>query len=265
VNQRVRTDVLAAFRGAGDIVDEPELDEVAALREAVLSAWDGPLDRPPGWVDQQVEPHRVDSGDRHRRIGWREDGRLTGYLRYESTHGDAAHWVVVRVHEFVAGTVDSLRGLLGFLGGFEAQASEITFAHTVMRLDAPLLQMIPDADKRIGIDGRICWMQRIVDLPRAMESRGWRGADCSVALEISDPARGEPIRGVLEVRNGAASFSPGGDGAVRLGIGVLSAWYAGTLRASDAALYGLMEGRAGDLASMDAAIGESRPWMPDFF
>jgi hypothetical protein len=52
---------------------------------------------------------------------------------------------------------------------------------------------------------------------------------------------------------------------VRIGVGALSAWYSGHLRASDAARLGLATGPDRDLAALDRLTGDRPVWLPDHF
>lgn len=114
------------------------------------------------------------------------------------------------------------------------------------------------------------WMLRLVDLPGAMAARGWPyGAGLEVHLDVAGPAVEDPAgasgRWVLEVSDGHASCSPGGDGTVRLSIGTLAALYAGGI-APDALVYD------GTLGGVDRVILDylqtafaGNPSLPTFF
>jgi predicted acetyltransferase len=264
----VRTSALSAFRGDGEVVTQPEHVAIEALRHAYLTRWDGPLDRPDWWLSVEWDP----GADAHQRkiYGWREAGELTGFVRYSQSQQQ--RWLRVGVEEFIASTPGALRGLLGFLGSMEAQAPELVFYHSALPPRPEVLYLVPDADKVTEVSGRICWMQRIVDLPAAVAQRGWAaGVSGRVELEVSDPARSdgvtaEPARVVLEFADGgAAQLSPGGAGAVPCEIGFLAGWYANTLRTADAVRMGLLSGPADQLALLDAAVAGRDAWMPDYF
>jgi hypothetical protein len=82
---------------------------------------------------------------------------------------------------------------------------------------------------------------------------------------VVDPWAAGPASLVLEVEAGAARVSPGGGGRVRIGVGALSAWYAGALRTTRAARVGLAEGPTEDLEAMDPLTGDRPVWLPDAF
>jgi predicted acetyltransferase len=261
-HQSVRTRALSALTGAGMVRADPDRTAIEAMRRSYLGRWDGPLDRPDWWL--QVEWDPVDPAILRSEYGWYEDDVLTGYLRFEAER-QRGSGTLLRVHEFIASTADSLRGLLGFLGGHESQSSEVVFIHSTMPDISPLLFLLSEPQMDVEVRAYIPWMQRIVDLSTAMSSRGWTaGATGRVELEVTDPVLGVE-RVVLEVEGGAGRVTQGGSGAVRCGIGALSAWYSGTLRAQYAVVLGLIEGDAASLTVMDSLVAGGLPYMPDYF
>jgi predicted acetyltransferase len=171
----------------------------------------------------------------------------------------------VRVQELIYTTAEALRGLLGFLGGQESQSGDVVFVHSALPELSPLHLLLAEPHREIEVSAFIPWMQRIVHLELAMSARGWPAhAAGKVELEVADPVLGSD-RLILEVEGGEGRVTKGGSGAVRCGIGALSAWYSSALRAQDAALLGLMEGDAGALIAMDRLIAGGVPWIPDFF
>lgn len=258
----VRTRALSDLKGAGVARADPDRAAIEALRRSHLRRWDGPLDRPDWWLE--VEWNTVDPAVLRSEYGWYEDDVLTGYVRYEAERHRGSG-VLLRVHEFVASSANSLQGLLGFLGGHESQSSEVVFVHSTMPEISPLLFLLAEPQRDVAVSAFIPWMQRIVDISTAMSSRGWpSGAAGRVELEVTDPVLGVQ-RVVLQVEGGAGRVSQGGSGAVRCGIGALSAWYSSALRAQDARMLGLVEGDPASLAAMDDLVVGGLPWMPDYF
>jgi predicted acetyltransferase len=262
LRQIVRTVALAGFTGSGRVRTRPDRGAIEALRRTYLVHWDGPLDRPDWFLSVEW-----DAGDPEMprfEYGWYEGDRLTGYVRYMSER-QAGGWIRLQVQEFIATTQDALRGLLGFLGGQESQSSDVVFVHSALVDASPLHWLLPEPHRAIAMEGFLCWMQRIVDIDTAMTARGWpERAAGRVELEVTDPITGVD-RVVLEVEGGSARVTPGGGGAIRCGIGALSAWYSSALRAQDAVRLGLLEGDADAVTAMDGLIAGGLPWLPDFF
>ena len=262
LRQIVRTQALMGFSGAGRVRVNPGHTSVEALRRTHLARWDGPLDRPDWFLAVEWNPGDADAS--HYEYGWYEDEVLTGYVRYESERQPAG-WIRLRVQEFITTTGEALRGLLSFLGGQESQSRDVTFVHSALVDASPLLWLLPEPHRDLEIEGFLCWMQRIVTIETAMTARGWpERASGRVELEVTDPVTGVE-RVVLEVEAGSARVTQGGNGAIRCGIGALSAWYSSALRAQDAVGLGLLEGDASAVAEMDGLIAGGLPWMPDFF
>ena len=139
------------------------------------------------------------------------------------------------------------------------------FGHSALPDASPLLWLLPEPHRPLEMQGFLCWMQRIVDVDAAMRARGWPARAAGRAeLEVTDPVTGVE-RFVLEVEGGAGRLTPGGSGAIRCGIGTLSAWYSSALRAQDAVRLGLLEGEPSAIRAMDGLIAGGVPWMPDFF
>jgi predicted acetyltransferase len=262
LRQIVQTVALTGFSGAGTVRSRPDRAAVEAMRRDHLAQWDGPLDRADWFLSVEWDPG--DPATPRYEYGWYEGDRLTGYVRYNSTR-EAGGWIRIRVQEFIFTTGDALRGLLGFLGGQESQSSDVFFGHSALVDVSPLLWLLPEPHRALEVQGNICWMQRIVDVDAAVRARGWPArAAGRVELEVTDPVTGVE-RFVLEVEGGAGRVTPGGSGAVRCGIGALSAWYSSALRAQDAVRLGLLEGDQSALSAMDGLVAGGLPWMPDFF
>jgi predicted acetyltransferase len=262
LRQVVRTPALSAFTGTGTVRAKPDRHALEAMRRAHLAQWDGPLDRADWFLSVEWDPG--DSGTPRFEYGWYEGDRLTGYVRYESERQQGS-WIRLRVQEFIFTTLDALHGLLGFLGGQDSQSSDVMFVHSAVVDASPLLWLLPEPHRNIEVQGFLCWMQRIVDIHAAMSARGWPArAAGRVDLEVTDPVTGVE-RVVLEVESGAGRVTPGGSGAIKCGIGALSAWYSSALRAQDGARLGLLEGDAAAISAMDGLIAGGLPWMPDFF
>jgi predicted acetyltransferase len=262
LRQIVRTPALTGLSGSGRIRAHPDRTAVESMRRAHLARWDGPLDRPDWFLSVEWDPG--DPEPQRSEYGWYEGNELTGYVRYESERQPGS-WIRLRVQELIFTTHDALRGLLGFLGGQDSMSSEVVFVHSAVTDASPLLWILPEPHRNTEIQGFICWLQRIVNIDTAMSARGWPArAAGRVDLEITDPVTGVE-RVVLEVESGGGRVTPGGTGAIRCGIGVLSAWYSSALRAQDAVRLGLLEGDPSLVTAMDGLIAGGLPWMPDFF
>lgn len=258
---RVPAHQLTSLRGRGEAVAEPGL-AVRAVQRNLAAASDGPVVRP-NWWWRWRDP--FPAPEQTFRYGWVENGATTGFLSFQQAQNpDGPPFVEVDVKEFWAATPDATRGLLGLLGSHGSLASDIRFHHAALP-GSPGIDHVGDLDGLQG-DQYGPWMLRLVDVAAALEARGWPDhVSGRVALEVDDPFLDAPQRLVLEVEGGIAHVTPGGDGAVSAGVGALSAWYSGYLRAREAARLGLVSGGTQDLAVLDRLTGNRPVWLPDHF
>ena len=255
---------LSALAGVGrDARGEPVLEpgpDAWTLQQDLARRWNGPLERPEWWWRWRYGSDRPHPRER---VGWVEDGRLTGLLSFERAGSGPEHFRVV-VRELWTATPDALGGLGAVLGS-HATVAEDAVLHAAAAPQTPDLAWLLTPGAVVS-EAKDPWMIRLLDPAAALLARGWPAAPAArVEVEVDDPWTGGPERMVLEVEGGAARVTPGGGGHVRLGVGALAAWYAGGLDATRAAGLGLAAGPPEDLAALDR-LGRDRPaWLPDRF
>jgi predicted acetyltransferase len=112
------------------------------------------------------------------------------------------------------------------------------------------------------------WMLRLVDAPAAVAARGFADAlQAQVPLEIADDVcPSNAGRWMLVVEGGRGRLERGGSGAVRLGVGALSALYSGWATTALLARTGRLDGGSeADRAAVDRVFAGPLPWMMDEF
>ena len=244
---------------AGFTVVRPDPEERAALRRRLAPAWNGPLDRPGWWQDWR---DRV--LDEPLTLGVARGGRLAGYAT--STLVPYEPWgVAAVVHDFWHDGLDAVPALLDAVTARSPQVREIRLRRSVLPSPGPLARALRQYTVRE--EGWYPWMLTLLDVPRALEARGWspvpRGA---VGLDV---VRGEGDRVstpyTLTFEDGHTRVTRGGDGAVRVTPQALAAWYGGAVGVRQAYAYGTAAGdpRAADL--LDALVTGPGPWLPESF
>ena len=259
-NLTVAPRVLAALSGSGQSVIDPDLERVNKLRRSIAPTYDGFFDVPPWWNDVPEFPPNLPE---HRfSVGWEENGVLTGFTRFAVGAGGPT----VAVYHLFAATPDALRGLLSVVGSAESMAETVEFQRITLPPTNPLGFLLPEPAASIGIHARSYWMQRIVDVPLAVSSRGWRtDVTAHAEIEVIDPVDAQPTRWTIDLDNGAGQAKAGGNGTVQIGIGALSNWYCGATSMSQLRALGLVSGPDQEIQALDSMI-EPRPlWMADFF
>lgn len=252
---------LGGRRVSGRAVPDPDLSEVYAVRGGEAARWCGPIDRPAWWWAWRLPQH---PGELSYTYGWRERGRLTGFVAFRQERPADRRWGFdVWVSDFWAATADALDGLVGLLASDGALSPKVRFDYGVLPATADLVWRVDELE--VEVSGTNAWMLRVVDPRRAIEASGWPAwVDHRLELSIAEPD-GPPQPIVVEFSGGSARVEAGGSGRVRLGVGPFSAWFAGGMRAETAARLGLAEGPADDLAIMDHLVADRRPWLPDMF
>jgi predicted acetyltransferase len=252
---RVRLDALGG-PARGEPVGEPG-PEAREVQRRVAPRWNGPLARPGWWWEWREHPV---PGQVVERVGWREEGRLTGTADLEVDHRRKR--LVVR--QLWTSTSDALDGLAAHLAAHRAQLDEALFTPACLPGEPDLLWRLAPGELATRASGP--WLVRLLDVPGALVARGWPEAPpARLELEVADPWEPGPRRLVLEVADGAAGVEAGGRGRVRIEVGALAAWYSGGLAATRAAMLGLAEGPEADLAAMDRLTADLPVWLPDRF
>ncbi len=250
----------AALRGeaaAGGAVRDPDVAEVAALRLSLSAEWTGPIVRPEWWWAWRLPRP---APDLHYRYGWREDGRLTGFVAYRHLPPAGRRWgFETWVSDFWAATASALTGLLDLLAADAPLSPTIHFDHCALPDMPALAWRLPGLDLSTAETNG--WMLRVLDPVAAITGSGWPDAAAGrVGLRIG---HADPF--TVEVAGGAAAVTPGAHDPVALGAGTFAAWLTGALRARDARLAGLVDGTDDAVAAMDALAAGRRPWLPDMF
>ena len=127
------------------------------------------------------------------------------------------------------------------------------------------LILFPEQEYRIHDFER--WMLRITDVPAALTARGWPShADAELHLQVTDDVVPENDgRWLLRVSGGEASVETGGEGSLKLSVGMLAPLYTGLHSASTLAELGRLEGSAAAIATADEAFAGPEPVMTERF
>ncbi len=244
----------AAFLAAPSTADRMWLvdaDEAGKLlpgiHDQARRAQPGELARSPQWWDhhlKDLEKNR-DGGDRR------------FYAVHESAAGDADGWVSYRYHRDhdrveVRDVVAAAPGVAAALWRFVLNLDLVEEVRAGIRpVDEPLRWLLADGRQmRTTQVVDHVWV-RIVDVPAALEARGYR-VESRLALQIGDD------RFVLETGPGAGSCRKAKNGEqadLVLGLAELGAVYLGGVRPTELAAAGrVSEVRPGALARADQAF-----------
>jgi predicted acetyltransferase len=169
-----------------------------------------------------------------------EGSEITGYcfLLQEPAHGFRYD---LRASDLLASTANAARRLLSFFADHRSMGHELIWNGGPTD---PLLLHVPEDRYQTRLKHFV--MIRIVDVKRALESRGYpRLLRTKLELEISDPILpANQGRFVLDVADGQAEVVRGGSGALRMDANGLAALFGQMHPASRLAAMGWIEGDA---------------------
>ena len=206
---------------------------------------------PPAWA-KPVEVYLVE-----------RDGTAEGYTVVAQKEGTAlSHLNHLELSDVVALTQEAGRRLLTFFADHRSMAEDITWSGPPVD---PWL--FPLAEQTAKIVRRLDWMLRIVNVPAALEARGYApDLNTELHLEVSDNVLPENHgRWVLAVADGRGKVTKGGHGSVRIDVRGLATLYTGHLSPQALKSTGYVEGTDQALNTASLIFAGPAPWMPDIF
>lgn len=239
-----------------------DLPAVRRCHERSGPGRDGTIRRPQHWWDQRLPPdlagvalYVIDEPD--------APGEVRGYAATRQGPGRRPYDYSVTAIEVLADDPDDVRALWRLVASAYAQAPDL---HVIGPAEDDLFLLADHTDPEV-VRNEIRWMLRLVDLPAAVAARGWpAGVAGTVHLQVRDEhAPWNDGRWVLEVADGAACATPGGDGAVEASIGGLSCWWSGYAAASRLVRTGHLRGPVAEVATLDRLLPAAPPVLVDFY
>jgi predicted acetyltransferase len=276
------------YRACGYELAGARYDVTLRLRELAL---DGDVDLAGVWMRPMTAEDvpairrvyaaraRLESGwlDRHRYI-WARVQNWLGEERqgYVIGHADEIEGYVFAVQRRTPGVGEQELGIGDVITlTRRAAARVVTFCRGYSTLcPRARLNLAPDdllfavlAENSYEARLQMPWMLRIVDVERALASRGYAAAlRGALELELADDLlaanRG---RWTLTVEGGSGTVTSGGRAALQLDVRALASLYSGWRSASSLARLGMCRGDDATLALADALFAGPAPSMPDMF
>ena len=159
-------------------------------------------------------------------------------------------------------TPRAARRLLSFLGDHRSLAREVCWSGSP---SDPLLLLFEE--QSYGVKLLFHWMLRVLDVPVALESRGYpAGVRGALHLEIEDPLfPSNSGRFLLEVEDGQGRVRAGGEGKLRLDVRALAPLYTGLLSPAALQAVGKLDADEGSLGLASALFAGPAPTMTDMF
>ena len=257
---------LPGYRGPADGAREmrdSEMPEVMACFSTFASRHNGPVESTDRerWREH-ILAHK-DEGTHQRTMVVPGDAGVEGYASYFLGNWETGGYPLFCKH-LVAVTPRAFAVLLGHFRRFENSAASLTWRGSPSTTPVGLaagatgFSIVPKLRR---------WMLRVVDVRRALESRGYGDQSGEVVLEIDDPLFAENSGTWLlrvELGRGKAEKLDRRPGRP-LSIGIFSALYAGLATPWDLVLLGAMPAEGPQAGAMSKLFAGPVAWMPDFF
>lgn len=261
---RQRVTTTAIRERAGDLharrVEPRDHESIRALYTARACRSNGMLDRSPWNWTRIFEPTR--GGPAYAYVVESEGG-IEGYLVFVQKPADGTLGYTLSVLDLQASTERGHRAVLALLGGHRSLSPHVVFQCAPTD---PFLSLLDEQETR-GLEWRIDWVLRVIDVPRAMTARGWpRGANVELHLDVTDPTIAENAgRWLIEISGGEARAKRGGEGTLRLDVRALASLYTGYLSPFDLQRTGKLGFTGASLEAVAEAFSGSAPWMNEMF
>ncbi|MGA9525281.1 MAG: GNAT family N-acetyltransferase [Myxococcaceae bacterium] len=234
-------------------------DAVEALYAQVARTRNGWLDRGPYVWNRVANPR----GTTTHAYLFGHGAKLEGYLFLGKTRPASGGVLYeLKISDLQFRTERAARRILTFLADDASMASELSWFTAP---DHPLQLLLPEQSIRVRVAD--VWMLRILDVPGALQARGWpQGVRGELHLELEDELLPDNAgRWVLDVSGGEAHVRRGGEGHLRCNIRALASLYSGGRSASELASLGLVSETASAIEVADALFAARAPSMPDSF
>ncbi len=190
------------------------------------------------------------------------DDGLEGYACYQ--RGDRPGFGIdPSCTHFVARTRRAAAALFGYFGGYHSVGDKMTWHGPP---NEPLALLVAES-RSVERTFEFPWMTRLLDVPGALEARGYPDVDGECVIAVDDPLLPEnagPFR--IEANAGKVAVSRADGPAGRpISIGLLSAMFTGHLSPADLVRLGAAVPDDPALPVLGRLFAGSPPWSPDFF
>jgi predicted acetyltransferase len=196
----------------------------------------------------------------------REEDDITGFAAFSRSPDATGHLgeggFGLKCSLFFATSERALRALLSYMRGHRGIGRWLQWGGAP---NDPITLLV--GVQAVTSVRRYRWMLRILDVPAAIEGRGYPSTDAEATFALDDPRYPEnagPWR--VAVSDGGAKIGPAERHDRRpIPIGVLSSLYTGYLRPFDAVGLGLLDADDPAVDAFSAMFDRPDPWTPFFF
>jgi predicted acetyltransferase len=265
---RLPIDAIPADVGDASLVREyrahEDLDAVRACYREVVRFDNGPLELDERWwTDRLLNTERWPTL-RMVVVPGADGIEAFAAISRQATTGPLDVAFGLACEPLVATTERGLRAVLAYARGYRGVGQWLQW---VGPPHDPVSLVIPE--QHVATNWRYGWMLRLLDVPRALERRGWpHGLEVSATFAVDDPlfpSNAGPWR--LDVRGGAATVVPVEDAPSSrpLSIPALSSLFSGYTRAHEAVRLGWLTPGDPLVDAFTSLFAGPDPWTGFFF
>lgn len=241
-------------------ITDADQQQVVACYQKFAGAFNGPLDRG-AYIWGRVRKGRGGDFTGFAAIG--DGGMIEGYVFLNSVRKADRGRHEVNLSDLAFSTAKAGRRVLSLVSEYASMADDVVLFGGPMH---PALFLL--GEQRYRFDLRDHWMLRVVNVPRALEARGYHpGLSCSAVLEVRDSVIPENEgRWTVSIEGGIASVKRGSEGpALTVDACGLAALYSGFLSATQLRLLGRAEGNDDAARVWDGVFAGTAASMSDMF
>ncbi|HEX9774409.1 MAG TPA: GNAT family N-acetyltransferase [Actinomycetota bacterium] len=256
------TTSLGHLPSARDVDVEP-FDSAAVVSRAYerfAAANNGLLARDEQWWAERVLQTWDDSPNYRYLV--REAGEVTGYIVYSLVRQTDDWRSLISARDFVWLTPGAGRALLSLGSLHRSTASRMNWIGGATEPLANLLR-----EDRIEDKGAFRWMLRLLDVPAAVEARGYNPLlETGVTIGVRDRLFADnagPWR--VEVSGGRAKVAPAGRAEAEADVEAWASIWSGHLSPADAVRTGVLTAGDDALRALELIFAGPPPWLGDFF
>jgi predicted acetyltransferase len=265
---RVRLDDLPLVDGSLPVREydrDRDLEDVRACYRRAVEAHNGPIDSDDEdwWAERIMGPRTPE--DPHRAVVVRgSGGEVEAYASFVRVkeEGDLDLDFRLDCRHLVASSIEGLRSLLAYVRGFRGLGTALVFPGPPAD---PLAMLVEE--QRLRPSWTFRWMLRLLDVPAALEARGYPPVGGEAVIAVDDAMFADnrgPWR--ISAEDGKVRVSSAEGERVRpVSIGALSSMYTGLLSPYDAVRLGLLEGVDPAVPVLARLFAGPPPFMLDWF
>jgi len=238
-------------------VESITIETFANLQQQQAQQHNGNLDRHPAiWqgfldteADQPLYAYFIGDVDRPQ-----------GYVIFSQKRANGE--ATLRIRDWSVLSVAAGKSLWTFLADHRSMVDKIYWRSAAID---PLALLLPEQSPKL--ESSMKWMLRIVNVRSALEQRGYPAEiETELHFDIHDDLLANNHgKFILFVSQGRGYVTPGGTGAIKLGIRGLAALYSGLYSPHQLQLVGFLGGSEATLNLASRVFSGSSPWLPDFF